>query len=270
MKNTFLIDLDGTLYSGSAPMPFAAEFAAFLNARHFTWSALTNCPSKTREQVAEKLGNMGIAIPAQNVLTSGMAAASILKNKHKFHSVFTLGTPALAAECERVGLRCDDTAPDAVLVGFDPALTYERLRRACTLVNNGARLFCTNPDNVIPFNGEHIPHSGALAKAVECATGQAAIYIGKPFPGMFDIAREMWGYEKDNCVMIGDRLDTDGLFARNCGMEFWWVAPEKPDGVCAPGHAFNNLSEIIAFIKEKHPVREPLSTPPRRLISPRF
>jgi len=251
MKRHFLLDLDGTLYSGDAPMPHAAEFVSCLDARHAPFLALTNCPSKTAAQVSAKLRGMGISVPREKVLTSGMAAAAILKKEHGARSVFVLGGGALAAECEAAGLAVSEVAPDAVLVGYDTGLTYERLCLACALVEAGAKLFCTNPDPVIPFNGGLVPHTGAIAKAVECATGRKALCIGKPETGMFGIAHAMLGGDKKNYVMLGDRLDTDVLFAKNCGITSWLVSStvKADEGVRAPDKHFQNLAEIIRFIE---------------------
>ncbi len=51
------------------------------------------------------------------------------------------------------------------------------------------------------------PGTGALVKAVEVASGQTAVVVGKPEPQLIISALDRLG--EGRAVMIGDRLDTD-------------------------------------------------------------
>ena len=223
MKTVFLMDLDGTLYSGKNPLPYAPEFINYLNANNYKYLALTNCPSKTQKQVSKKLRAMKIDIAPDRILTSGMAAAKILSEKYMIESAFVLGTNALKQEFKKRGVPVNGKNARAVVVGYDTALTYKKLSRAVVLVNSGAMLFATNIDNDIPFGNARIPHTGAIAKAIEFAAGKECVYIGKPQPHMLEIACEMLDCDKSDCVMIGDRLDTDIAFAVNSGIESYHI-----------------------------------------------
>ena len=251
MKKTFLLDLDGTLYAGSTPLPYAPQFIAHLNKHGHKYMAITNCPSKTAAQVSQKLTGMDIAIAPDRILTSGIATAKYLQGKIK--TAYVLGTAALQQELTDHGIQLTDQSPDAVVIGYDTGLTYETLTRACVLVNEGAALYATNHDNTIPYDGKRIPHTGPIAKAVEIATGKKCIYIGKPELYMFDIAMEILQADRANCVMVGDRLDTDVQFAKNCGIEAYWIsggssAGDVPAGL-VPDMVVGCLSEVILSVQ---------------------
>ena len=248
MKKTFLLDLDGTLYAGNTALPHAPQFIAHLDKNGHQYMAITNCPSKTAAQISQKLADMGIGITPDKILTSGMATAKHLQGKIK--SAYVLGTASLKQELTNAGIILTDHNPNAVVIGYDTGLTYETLTAACILVNNGAALYATNHDNTIPYDGKRIPHTGPIAKAVEFATGKTCIYIGKPEPYMFNIAIEILQADKANCIMVGDRLDTDIQFAKNCGIQSYWIcgggdAGEVPAGL-VPDMVMGCLSEVIA------------------------
>ena len=246
----FLLDLDGTLYSGDRVLPHAPEFIEYLKAKGYGYIALTNCPSKTQKQVSNKLVNMGIDISPEQVLTSGMATAKVLNNNFSISSAYVLGTAPLKMELEKQGIVIREQSVKAVVIGYDTGLTYDSLTLAAHLARMGAMLFATNIDNSIPHGGRRIPHTGAMAKAVEFAAEKECIYIGKPQTYMFDIAHAMLRGDKSSYVMVGDRLDTDILFAKNCGIKSCWVYGEgpKPQDIpqeLIPDVIASNLSEVL-------------------------
>lgn len=62
--------------------------------------------------------------------------------------------------------------------------------------------------------------SGSLTAALEVASGRKATVIGKPSRFMFEcISSQFSGVDPAQCLMIGDRLQTDMLFGSNCGLD---------------------------------------------------
>jgi len=62
--------------------------------------------------------------------------------------------------------------------------------------------------------------SGCLTAALEVATGRKATVIGKPSRFMFEcISSQFTGVDPAQCLMVGDRLETDMLFGSNCGLD---------------------------------------------------
>lgn len=62
------------------------------------------------------------------------------------------------------------------------------------------------------------PGTGSLTAAVETASGRKALVVGKPNTYMFDCIVERFGVDPSRTLMVGDRLETDILFGKNCGL----------------------------------------------------
>lgn len=61
--------------------------------------------------------------------------------------------------------------------------------------------------------------TGSLTAAVETASGRKATVIGKPNTYMFECIVERFGVDPSRMLMVGDRLETDILFGKNCGLD---------------------------------------------------
>jgi HAD superfamily hydrolase (TIGR01450 family) len=108
-------------------------------------------------------------------------------------------------------------APDAVVTGLDPALTYLRLAAAADCIRAGARFIATNRDPVYPTERGLRPGAGALSAALEATTGVTPLSIGKPEPHLFEMAAEAVGREPSEAVVIGDAIGTDMAGAKAIG-----------------------------------------------------
>ena len=72
-------------------------------------------------------------------------------------------------------------APDAVVVGLDPQLTYLRIAAAADCVRAGSTLVATNRDPMYPTERGFRPGAGSVVAAIETASRTtAAVTIGKP------------------------------------------------------------------------------------------
>lgn len=61
--------------------------------------------------------------------------------------------------------------------------------------------------------------TGCLLQAVETAAQQKAQTVGKPSKFMFESLALQFGVDRERCLMVGDRLDTDILLGSNCGLK---------------------------------------------------
>jgi ribonucleotide monophosphatase NagD (HAD superfamily) len=105
------------------------------------------------------------------------------------------------------------------VVGYHPEFDYGRLTAACRAVWAGARLIATNDDATYPSTDGLLPGGGAILAAVTTATGAAATVAGKPYAPMCESVWRRLGRDRP-AVVVGDRPDTDGRFARALGYEF--------------------------------------------------
>ena len=108
-------------------------------------------------------------------------------------------------------------APDAVISGLDPNLTYLRLAAAADCIRAGARFIATNRDPVYPTERGLRPGAGTVAAALEATTGVTPLSIGKPSPHLLQLAAEAVGRDPHEAIMIGDGIGTDLAAARAVG-----------------------------------------------------
>ncbi len=204
---------------GSEPIAGSAEAVAKLRDAGATVVFATNNSFSTEAQQVEKLGSFGIDA-VDSVVSSAMAGASLV---HEGERVFVFGGPgvveAVAARGAIIvdGFVVGDEPPDAVLVGLDWDLSYDRLRAAVQAIHAGARFIATNTDSTYPTEVGLYPGAGSIVAAVERSTGISPTVAGKPDQPMADLIRDRFGTDG---VMVGDRADTDGAFARTLGFEF--------------------------------------------------
>ncbi len=111
-------------------------------------------------------------------------------------------------------------AVDAVLVGLDWHLSYDRLRFATQAIAGGARFIATNTDPTYPTENGFYPGAGAIVASVAAATGVEPIVAGKPHEAQAGLVRARFGGDG---IMVGDRPETDGAFAVALGYRFGLV-----------------------------------------------
>ena len=151
--------------------------------------------------------------------------------------VLAAAGPGVVEALERRGARVvrerTEEVPDVVVVGLHFDFDYERLRVACDAIRRGARFVATNTDATYPTPDGLIPGGGALVAAVAAASGQAPEVAGKPHEPMAALVRSTLGADVD-MIMVGDRWDTDGLFAHTLGCRFGLVLSGVTHAVDVP------------------------------------
>jgi HAD superfamily hydrolase (TIGR01450 family) len=87
------------------------------------------------------------------------------------------------------------------------------------LISRGAKFIATNPDPRLHIEGGIVPGTGAVVAAVEMASGQKPVYVGKPEKLIFEMALECMGVSAEESLSLGDNLQTDILAGINAGMK---------------------------------------------------
>lgn len=212
------IDLDGVVWRGPETVPGAPEAIATLRDAGAPLAFVTNSALRTPEQVGTKLAEHGVPDAADLVVTSAMAAAWLIEPGER---VVMVGSDGLHGAIEARGAEVVAEGPaDAVIVGLTHSFDYDDMARAMTAIRAGARFIATNDDSTFPDADRLLPGNGAIVAAVATAAGSEPIVAGKPHDTIAGMVRERLGPEG---VMVGDRPETDGLFARALGYRFGLV-----------------------------------------------
>ena len=228
--STVLCDLDGVVWLAHDPIPGAVDAIAALRASGRRVLFVTNNSAATVEEHEASLRNIGVEA-AGDVLSSSMAAAFLVEPAER---VLITGGPGIveavsgrgAIPVVNTGRDVDDAAPgrdepfDAVVVGIDRDFDYGRLGRAGRAVIAGARLIATNRDSTYPTPTGLEPGGGSIAAAVASVAGVEPVFAGKPEQPMADLVVDQVGAESHELLMVGDRPETDGLFAARLGCRF--------------------------------------------------
>lgn len=207
----YLIDLDGTMYSGTECIPEAASFIQSLREAGKQILFLTNNSTATPEKVVEKLANIsGVKAYASEIYTSSEATVQYVKTLDG-NKVYVIGEGGIETAVKTADFVLDEENPDHVIVGLDREVTYEQLTKATLAIQSGANFIATNPDSNLPTERGLIPGNGALIAFLEKATGKEATVVGKPGHIMMQGALEKLGRDKSEVVMVGDNYTTDIL-----------------------------------------------------------
>ena len=220
MYEGYLIDLDGTIYRGSEPIPAGRRFVEQLQASQIPFLFLTNNTTKTPETVANRLANeFSIHVGPETVYTATLATIDYLNDANKGKKVYVIGEPGLIEPILAAGYVWEEETPDYVVVGLDTDVTYEKFVVATLAIQKGATFIGTNPDKNIPTERDLLPGAGSVIAMIEASTQQKAIYIGKPEAIIMEKAVETLGMEKANVLMVGDNYTTDILAGINNGID---------------------------------------------------
>lgn len=229
---TVLCDLDGVVWLAHDPIPGSVEAIAALRASGRRVMFVTNNSVATRAEHEAALEAIGIPA-AGDVVSSAMAAAGLVEPGER---VLVAGGPGVAEAVRArgaVAVPNDGTlAPegfDAVVVGLHRDFDFDRLRVASAAVRAGARLIGTNTDSTYPTPAGLQPGGGAILAAIATAADAEPIVGGKPHRPMADLIADLIvgpgvdpaeRFDPSTVVMVGDRPETDGLFAARLGCRF--------------------------------------------------
>ncbi len=221
MYSAYIFDQDGTLYLGETLLPGAAETVAALRKAGKRTIFLSNNPTKTREQYAAKLTMLGIPTPVDDIVNSSFVMVQWLLQHAPQARLFVIGEQALIGELLAAGFQLSETPKeiDIVVASFDRGFVYRKLQLAYDAIMAGARLVATNPDRYCPTPTGGEPDCAAIIAAVEACTGaKCDPVVGKPSPIMVDTITRMLNLPPADCIMVGDRLETDIQMGIDAGM----------------------------------------------------
>jgi phosphoglycolate/pyridoxal phosphate phosphatase family enzyme len=217
----YIFDLDGTVYLGEALLPTAGETLAALRARGLRTIFISNNPTHARTDYAEKLTRLGVPTSIDDILSSSLVMVDFLKHNMPGARLFVVGEEPLCAELHTAGFILTERARevDAVIASFDRTFVYRKLQIAFDAIRAGARFFATNPDRYCPVPSGGEPDCASIIAAIEaCTDTRVEAVVGKPSIHMIAAALKLMNLPAADCLMVGDRLETDILMGLEAGM----------------------------------------------------
>jgi len=217
----FIFDLDGTLYLGEHIIEGADRVISGLRRSGRKVAFVSNKPIASRESYAAKLRKLGIQCEESDVINSSLVLARYLASRFPGMYMLPVAEQPVIDDITEHGLKIteDPYEAAAVVVSWDRGFNYDKLLSAYRAAVNGAALVGTNPDRTCPMPGGDLPDAACMIAAIEACTGRKVDpIVGKPSEIMLKESLDLIGLSADECVMVGDRPETDILMAERAGL----------------------------------------------------
>ena len=212
------LDLDGTIYLGGVLIEGASEFLDRLENKGIRRFFLSNNSSRSVSQYLRKLDHLGIPAKEEEILLSTHDLLRWLEAEG-IDDTFLVGTQGMRDMLEARGIHTHSKSPQAVVLGYDTEISYQKLSDASIHLHAGVPLVASHPDLVCPSPAGGLPDVGAYISLFETTTGVRPVKIcGKPNPSMIVGIIEELGLAAECCAMIGDRIYTDMAMAEKSGV----------------------------------------------------
>lgn len=209
-----ILDMDGVLWVDTAPIGNLPAIFERIKELGLSVSMATNNSTRTVDMYVERLMKLGVQVDAWQVVTSSLAAADMMSGRlPQGAPVFAIGEKGLldvlqAAQFELLPVEKARHA-EAVVIGFDREISFEKMNEAALLIRAGKPFFATNPDKTFPTPRGQIPGAGAWVNVLTSATDVQPSFAGKPYPYILEMALKRMGTARAHTFVVGDRLETD-------------------------------------------------------------
>ncbi|HSJ70759.1 MAG TPA: HAD-IIA family hydrolase [Acidimicrobiia bacterium] len=254
---TVVFDLDGVLYLDSEGVPGARD--ALEACVEAGWRPLyaTNNSTKTADIVVRHIfERTGFRADPRSAVTSAMSAARHVASIGR--DALVVGSDAIEHELLARGVLIVDhdsslsARPDAVVVGLDRAISYERIDRAARAIRAGSSFVATNIDTTYPTPSGLAPGAGTIVAAIAAASGVDPVDCGKPTAHFGSLIVDM--IEPGSVVVVGDRPETDIAL----GIAYGWTTVLVLTGVTSvlddlstshtPDHVIDSVADLPALL----------------------
>lgn len=216
-----VVDVDGTIVRGREPIPGAPEAVEHLREAGLDVCFCSNNPTKGPAAYVDRLGAAGIDAHVEEVVTAADSTVAYLRGHHSDDALYVLGEAGLVDQLSAAGLSVVDDHSEATagVVSIDRSFDYDDLARALTALGDGTPYVGTDPDRVIPGPDALFPGSGAVLNAVRGVLDHDPdAVLGKPSRTARELVLDALEQPADECLVVGDRLDTDIALGADAGM----------------------------------------------------
>ncbi|KXO74164.1 hypothetical protein AYL20_12025 [Acinetobacter venetianus] len=248
-----IFDIDGTLILNGQPFSGAIETISLLRKADILLRFITNTTVKTAEQLGSSLRAWGFDIQDNEIMTSVTACLQFIDKNYPDKAGLLAIPETLAPQFTKI--KQTKNNPTFVVLGdLDEAFDYAILNQVFNYIRDDAQLI-TFHRNLYFFREQKTwLDSGAFTFALEQATGQKALVMGKPAPAMFEIAIASMQLNKNEVIVVGDDVLTDIQGAENAGLTGYLVATGKfkPEQLneyhISPENHLRNIKDILNIL----------------------
>jgi HAD superfamily hydrolase (TIGR01458 family) len=248
-----IVDIDGVLEYQGQVYPGAIQVLETLRSSEIKLRFLTNSTLKSRASCAERLRRHGFAVADDEVVTASFATANYLRGLHPRSIWLMLEREGRDEFSEFVQ---DESNPEYLVIGdYRDNFNFENLNHALRLLVNGARLIGMQNELTDGSLGDLELNVGSWVRMLEKASGVPAVYIGKPFPYVFELTLRSLGLHRQEILMVGDRISTDIQGAKNIGLRSALVKtgefrPTNLETGIRPDYELEDIREVLTLFPD--------------------
>ena len=207
-----MLDLDGTLYVGSKPMPGAIAALEQLRARGVVLRFITNTTTKSQDELVAQLRVMGFQLD-ENELVSAPVATKLALLRLQQQSGKSLRIWPLVADAIKPDFTeffWDEERPDYIVVGdIGERWNLALINRIFTIAHAGADIIALHKGRFWQTaEGLHVD-IGFFVAGLEYASSKSARIMGKPNRDFFQLILDSVGVAAGDALMVGDDIDSD-------------------------------------------------------------
>jgi len=217
LYNKIFLDLDGTVYIDNLIIDKADEQIRRLHKNGLEFFYLTNNTSSDTKHYFTKLKKLNLPVSDKSIISPIHVISNWIQDK-KYSSIYVVGVKDFTNELIRkTGVKISTKDPKCIILGYDKELTYKKLEIACKLINKGIPYFLSHIDYYCPSLEGNLPDCGSIGLMLEKTTGiKPKGNFGKPSQLMTEYIQNFIN-EKDNNILVGDRIHTDIEIGKKIG-----------------------------------------------------
>ncbi len=221
-----LFDAYGVLNVGETAIPGAAATVSALRAAGKSVAVVSNSAAYPKARMMARYATLGFDFAPREVVTSREALLQRIAREPRLRWGVMLNPDSDMGEIAALDTVILTDAPadyDLVdgflLIGADGWTERRQKLLEASLARAPRPVFVGNPDLVAPRENGLSLEPGWFAHRLADATGIAPVFLGKPFPDIFNLAMTRFAtpIHPKRVLMVGDTLHTDILGGRQAG-----------------------------------------------------
>ncbi len=213
-----LLDIDGVLHVSMQPVAGAIETLHWLEKQGYQVCFVTNTTTSSRSTLVKKLNTIGLPLDEDRVITAPVATANYIRQHYPGKRCWLLTKGDTSADFAGIQLVASG-AEIVVIGGAEELLTYENMNHAFRMLMDGAILLATHTNLYWRTHDGLQLDSGPFVHALELATGQQAIVLGKPNSAFFEQALLTIAMPPQESIIVGDDIENDVGAAQRLGLQ---------------------------------------------------
>ena len=217
-----IVDLDGTVYRGAELLDGTVDGIEAIRSAGLELLFLSNNPIKDGEQYVGHLREMGLEVADGEACSAGVVTTEYLVDNHADDRIFCIGADGLREQFLEAGLTVTDDPleTDVLVASWTPAFDFDDMQDALDASDGEITFLGTDPDRTFPLEKDSlVPGSGAIIGSVAAVTGmEPEKILGKPSEVARRSALDRLGVDAGECLIVGDRLNTDLRMGADAGM----------------------------------------------------